>query len=362
MRILQIINSLNSGGAEKLIVDTCLKYSNKGLKVDILLLDGVKTSLYHKLEKNKAISIYCLGVKNNIYNPLLVFKIKSFLKNYDIIHAHLFPTIYWVAFANLLSIKKYNIVITEHNTTNRRRNLILFKLVDKIVYGQFKKIITISDAVDDNLKTHLGNSFKGKLTKIYNGIDLESINEAKPYNKKDLGYLDSDILIIQVSSFTPQKDQKTLIKAVSVLPEAYKLILVGQGPLENECKQLVKEFGVAKKVQFFGLRSDVPRLLKTVDFIILSSFFEGLSLSSIEGMASGKPFIATDVPGLTEVVKEAGLLFELENSKQLSQMIIQLNNDSYYNDNIKASCLRRSKLFNIEIMTTKYIKLYSKLL
>jgi glycosyltransferase involved in cell wall biosynthesis len=51
-------------------------------------------------------------------------------------------------------------------------------------------------------------------------------------------------------------------------------------------------------------------LLKTADIVVLSSHYEGLSLASIEGMASGKPFIASDVPGLHEVVKGADLLFE----------------------------------------------------
>ncbi|MFY0714337.1 glycosyltransferase [Seonamhaeicola sp. NFXS20] len=361
MKVLQVINSLRSGGAEKLIVDTCGKFSEKGLKVDVLLLDGAETGFYKKLKENKSINIFSLGTENNIYNPFLVFKIKSFFKNYDIIHVHLFPALYWVGFANLLSFKKHNIVLTEHNTTNRRRKLFLFKTLDKIVYNQFNKIITISDAVDQNLLNHLGEKFKPKFIKIYNGINLESINLAKPYKKEDLHFSDADKLIIQVSSFTPQKDQKTLIRAVSKLPENFKLILVGQGPLEDACKQLANELGVTDKVHFYGLRNDVPRLLKTADVVVLSSFYEGLSLSSIEGMASEKPFVASDVPGLTEVVKNAGVLFKKEDDNELSKIILKLSNNSSYHHNVVESSLKKSKLFDINIMVDNYINLYKKI-
>ncbi|APY12408.1 glycosyl transferase [Seonamhaeicola sp. S2-3] len=361
MKVLQVINSLRSGGAEKLIVDTCAKFSEKGLKVDVLLLDGVETGFLKKLKANKNVNILYLGKENNIYNPFLIFKIKSFFKNYDIIHAHLFPTLYWVGFANLLNLKKHNIVLTEHNTTNRRRKLFLFKALDKIAYNQFNKIITISDAVDDNLKNHLGEKFKPKFIKIYNGINLEAINLAKPYKKEDLHFSDADKLIIQVSSFTPQKDQKTLIKAISKLPNNFKLILVGKGPLEASCKQLANELGITDRVHFYGVRNDVPQLLKTADVVVLSSFYEGLSLSSIEGMASGKPFIASDVPGLTEVVENAGVLFEKEDDNQLKKIIIELfDNNSYYNDITKA-CLKKSQLFDINIMVDNYHNLYKTL-
>ncbi|WP_406683891.1 glycosyltransferase [Seonamhaeicola sp. MEBiC1930] len=362
MKVLQVINSLRSGGAEKLIVDTCAKFSEKGLKVDVLLLDGAETGFFKKLKENKSINIFSLGTENNIYNPFLIFKIKSFLKDYDIIHAHLFPTLYWVGFANLISFKKHNIVLTEHNTTNRRRKLFLFKALDKIVYNQFNKIITISDAVDDNLKNHLGEKFRPKFIKIYNGINLESINLAKPYKKEDLHFSDADKLIIQVSSFTPQKDQKTLIRAVSKLPESFKLILVGQGPLEDACKQIANELGITDRVHFYGQRNDVPRLLKTVDIVVLSSFYEGLSLSSIEGMASGKPFVASDVPGLTEVVENAGVLFEKENNKELSKAIIKLFNNNNFYHQVTETSLKKSKLFDINIMVDKYENLYNSII
>ncbi len=360
MRVLQIINSLQSGGAEKLVVDTCIKYSNKGVLVDVLLLNGCDTPFLNTLKKHKEINIITLDVNKNIYNPLYILKIKPYLKAYDVIHVHLFPALYWVALANLISTNKNRIIVTEHNTTNRRRKLFFFKMFDKIVYKQFKNVITISDAVDENLRLHLGEkhvSYK----KIYNGINLELIDKAIPYEKEALNFKATDKIIIQVASFTPQKDQKTLIKAVKLLPDNCKLILVGKGPLEDECNALVKDLGLTDRVQFYGIRSDVPCLLKSVDIVVLSSYYEGLSLSSIEGMASGKPFVASDAPGLKEVVKGAGVLFEIENEKQLSTIILKLIENKDYAQTVAKSCVAKSKVFDINIMVDQYMDLYKKL-
>ena len=106
---------------------------------------------------------------------------------------------------------------------------------------------------------------------------------------------------------------------------------------------------------------DVPQLLKTADIVVLSSKFEGMSLSSIEGMASGKPFIASDVPGLSEIVKGAGILFPLGDEKKLAAEILRLANDSAYYGKIATQCFNRAKEFDISNMVNKHIALYQEL-
>ncbi len=361
MKVLQVINSLGAGGAEKLVVETSLLYVKKGVEIDILLLNGEKTPLFDSLVIANTIQVYSLA--GNIYNPLHIFKIKSFFKKYDIIHAHLFPVSYWVAFANLFSFNKKPILYTEHNTTNRRRSIFMFKIIDRLVYKQFKKTVTISEAVDVNLKKHLGISENSKrITKIHNGIDLKKIQQAKAYTKEELGFEDFDKLVLQVASFTPQKDQKTLIKAIQLLPKNVKLLLVGNGPLIEEYKALVKIKKIEDRVFFFGIRNDVPRLLKSVDIVALSSHYEGLSLSCIEGMASGKPFIASNTPGLGDIVDGSGIVFEDNDCKGLSDSILSLLTNNILSDKVATQCIKKAQYFDINLMVTSYIELYKSLL
>ena len=116
--------------------------------------------------------------------------------------------------------------------------------------------------------------------------------------------------------------------------------------------------GFSKRVHFLGIRLDVPKLLKTADIVVLSTHYEGLSLASIEGLASGKPFVASDVPGLSEIVTGAGVLFQSQNEKALAVEINRLIDDNDYKDKIVKQCVNRAKEYDIEIMVEKHLNLY----
>jgi len=359
MKILQIINSLNTGGAEKLLLETIPLYNKREIKVDLLVLDGKEYPFLKELKRKQCCTIYSLG-KSSVYNPLLIFKIIPYLKKYDVVHVHLFPSLYWVALAKLISFSKIKLIYTEHSTNNKRRNSILFKFIDKIIYKPYDKLITIAEEVDLNLKKHV--DFKtSKFQLIKNGVNIQSFFKALPYSKNDF-FSKNDLILIQVSSFRYPKDQLTLIKSLLLLPTNIKLVLVGDGEDRNNCENLVAKLNLKERVLFLGVRVDVPRLLKTADIVVLSTKYEGLSLSSIEGMASGKPFIASEVPGLTKVVKGAGLLFPQGDSKLLSTYISKLaNNESYYTK-VANACIERAKQYDINKMVDKHIEVYKSLI
>ena len=358
MKVLQLINSLGAGGAEKLLVDAAITYSNLGIQVDVLVLSNIDSPFISKLRKHPSINLLWLSNAGNVYNPMLSIKLRKYLAKYDVVHVHLFPCLYWAGIASMFT-KNCRLIYTEHNTTNRRRNSKIFKILDRIIYKRYDKIVTISNSVDLNLKKHLGTSFKN-ISKIYNGIDLKEVNESKPYQKEELGLKDTDVALMQVSSFTPQKNQNFLIEALVHLPKNFVLILVGDGVLRKESEDLAKKLKVESRVHFLGIRKDVPRLLKSVDLVALSSHFEGLSLSSVEGLASGKPFLASDVPGLTEVIKDAGILFNNENMESLVNEVKELIRNKNYYDTVALKCQERAKKYDILTMCRQYQQLYQK--
>jgi glycosyltransferase involved in cell wall biosynthesis len=362
MKLLHVINSLGTGGAEKLLQESIPLYNKLGIKTDLLLLNGTEHSFLKTFKKLSPDNLFSPG-NTSVYNPLLIFKIIPFLKKYDIIHVHLFPSLYWVAFAKMFSFSNVKMVFTEHNTTNKRRSSFIFKIIDKIIYSYYSKIITISSEVDQNIKNHL-KAKKEKFILIPNGINLDFIVQQMPYSKKDIvpNASDDSFLLIQVSSFRLQKDQKTLIKSLQYLEEDTFLLLVGEGVLENECKSLVEELNLKDRIFFLGVRMDVIQLLKSSDVVVLSSHYEGLSLSSIEGLASGKPFVASDAPGLSSVVSGAGLLFPIGDELALSQCINKLRNDKkFYQSTAEAGAIRASQ-YDIKHMVEKTVALYKSVL
>jgi len=356
MRCLLVINSLGSGGAEKLVVDTLIEYEKKGLKTDLFLLNCSKTHFYEKLTTRTNIEI--ISASNySVYNPIHIYRLLWVIPKYDVIHVHLFPALYWVGLAKILSFSRKPFIYTEHNTSNRRRNIKFIKFLDTIIYKQYTSIITISNSVDKNLREYLGRRF-GNIKKIYNGIDLDEIKQASAYSKCELNLDVNKLYILQVASFTPQKDQETLIRCIPLLDNSFHLLLVGDGPTKDKCMVLVKDLNIEHRVQFLGIRKDVPRLLKTVDFIVLASHFEGLSLASVEGLASGKPFLASDVPGLREVVIDAGLLFPDGDYTKLAGLINLLFKDKEFYEQTVKNCINRAKQFDIKIMLNQYIDVY----
>lgn len=357
IKILHVINSLATGGAEKLILDSLPVYKKKGLQVDLFLLDGRGSAFLNKLNK-KGIKVIVSKYKS-VYNPLHILELTSLIKRYDLVHVHLFPSLYWGGLAKLLTHTKVKLIYTEHNTSNRRRNNYILKKTDKLIYKVYHKLITISPEVDKNLQGYLKFS-RNNFELIPNGVNLEEIRNAKPLSKSLLLEKD-DVCIIQVSSFRPQKDQDTLIKSLLYLPENFKILLVGDGPLRCKIEENVKKHNLEKRVLFLGIRGDIPQLLKMADIVVLSSYYEGLSLSSIEGMASGKPFLASDVPGLHNIVKGAGILFPRGDSKMLSAEILKLVQDKVYYQTISERVVERASNYDIKVMVDKYIQLYEEL-
>lgn len=353
MKILHINISLRTGGAEHLMVDLLPKLRDLGNDVELLIFDGKRTHFFEELEQ-KGIKIHSLGIGGNIYNPLNILKLIKFIDKYDIIHTHLSICQLYAPIAKLLRFSKVPLVTTEHNATNRRREKWYLKPLDKWMYSRYKHIICIANQTYTNLVEYIGKN--DNISTIFNGVDISRfLNPIKDISKQDR------YIITMAAAFRDQKDQDTLIKAMTILPDEYSLRIVGDGARRQVLEQLTAELGLKKRVSFLGIRSDIPELLRDSDINVLSSHWEGLSLSSIEGMASGRPFIASDVDGLREIVDGYGVLFPEGDYKTLASEIQSLCMSPERYNLIAQKCQQRASQFDISIMAEKYNKLYESL-
>ncbi len=165
-----------------------------------------------------------------------------------------------------------------------------------------------------------------------------------------------------VSRFVESKDHKTVIKSIEKLEDSVHLILVGDGPTLNHVKEYADELNVGHRVHFLGFREDIDRIIKTVDVIILSSKWEGLSLSSLEAMAAAKPFVASNVEGLNELVKNYGVLFDLGDHDGLSEIISRILSDKILQNDISSKVKSRADSYSIRVMLLEYTKIYKKIM
>lgn len=355
MKVLQVINSLEIGGAESLVSDLTLSLNYQGIHTDLLILKSTGSFLEKKLNEAGCKVIY-LNI-SSIYNPKIIFMLKACFRDYDIIHTHLFPCLYWVAFASLFNSSiKY--LYTEHSTTNRRRKWRITRFIDRLIYKRFDVITGISKPAVQQIEKLL-HSTNVKL--IENGVDIEKYFKAKKIDRKELNIPKNSLIITMVARFYFPKDHMTVLEALVKLPTNTHVVFVGEGPLMTEVKKNAKIYGITERVHFLGLRNDIPNILKSSDLIVLSSKYEGLSLSSIEAMGANKPFIASDVPGLKEVVPMKELLFKYGDSNSLVECVLNCLPGSENYERLASKCYERALCFDSADMVDKYIECYNQL-
>lgn len=359
MKILHVITSLRTGGAEKLMVDLLPRLRDMGNEVELLVFDGIRTPFTAQLEEQR-IMIHSLREGGSVYDVRNIFALKPYLQRFDIVHTHNTACQMYVAAAKkLFGMRDLHIVTTEHSTSNRRRNHRWMLRLDRWMYRQYERIITVSDIAGQNIKEYVGDHSLPIVT-VPNGIDTARfINAAS----------DQDILhkwghvhrAVMVAGFRYEKDQETVIKAFALLPQDYHIFFVGDGVERPRHEQLAASLNIADKVHFLGMRSDVPNVLKAANVVIMSSHREGLSLSNLEGMACGRPFIASDVEGLHEIVDGYGVLFPHQDAKALADAITYVTTDSDYAESVSATCVERAKQFDIRVMAERYNHIYQEL-
>lgn len=365
MKILHVIDDLSMGGGQNLLIGLAGIQQKRGNQVTVLALRQCNDLVVTKKIEDEGVKVEVLTEKIGLYNPLQIFLLIPWLRKYDVAHVHLFPALYWVGFANLLTGKRAKLVYTEHSTKNRRRSHPVLRRVDNFVYKHcYNKIIACADkALETFQQVYPGVEH---VCAINNGVDTKKYWEAEPYTKEELlGIPEDSFVVTMVARFMFMKRQDTIVEAISKLSEKFHACFVGSEPADEgllKVKKLAEELNVSDRVHFLYIRPDVPRILKTSDVVMMSSEHEGLSLSSIEGMAAGKPFVATDVNGLREVVAGAGELFELYNSEQLVGILARLESDKEYYEETVSRCRKRAEDFDIQRMVDSYMEEYDKVI
>jgi glycosyltransferase involved in cell wall biosynthesis len=165
------------------------------------------------------------------------------------------------------------------------------------------------------------------LVEIPYGVDADFF-QPDPGSRRGLGIADSDAVIVYVGRLSPEKRVDMLIRAVAraqaEIP-TMKLHLVGEGPSAFELKLLAGRLGLSTSVVFHGARplEEVPRWYSCANAVVLPSRSEGLPRVMLEAMACGAPFVATDAPGIGDVIEDGinGFLVDDETEIPLSQRL-----------------------------------------
>ena len=358
IKILYIINNLQVGGAEKILLELVKNIDKKKFEIKVATIMG-GGELERAYAEHTEVKIF---KKSNKLGLNVLFGLRKLIRQYkpDIIHTHLFSADVWGRIA-AMGVVPAKIISTEHNMGYEEGR---WKKALKHFLSYFNDVIVaVSEGVRDYLI--IGQRIeKTRVKVIYNGIDLEKFL----FRGTQLARYGEGVLrIVTIGRLVPAKAQETLIEAMYQLADEYPqatLQIIGTGPRIQELGDIVKKLHLEKSIEFVGSVANTANYLNKADLFILPSVLEGLGMAAVEAMAIGVPVIATNIPGLNEVVinEETGLLFEPLDSQGLVGQIKRLLKDTKLQERMILNGRDRvEKMFSVEQMIREYEELYEHL-
>lgn len=357
MRIVHVINSLATAGAERLLVDMACRMRQAGHEVEVVALFGEKTAFSEEMER-AGIPVHLL--RTGKFNPFCSWRLRRFVRCADVVHVHLWPAQLWAAWACRMARSRALLVTTEHSTYNVRCRFRLTTWFDRRMYAAYDGITCISPATYRFMEERTCG--KGRLCMVPNGIDTARFKNVNGERKELLPELPEGVrVVMQVGRFCPEKNQACLIRALAHLPADVHAVFVGDGPELPHGRRLASEVGVDDRVHFLGIRSDVPQLLSVADVVAMPSKWEGFGLAAVEAMATGRPVVASRVQGLAEVVGNEECLFPVDDDAALAQILDKVLHSEILMRRFATEASGRAALYDIGHTVTAMLDFYAAL-
>ncbi|RGE39713.1 glycosyltransferase [Comamonas testosteroni] len=204
------------------------------------------------------------------------------------------------------------------------------------LYPRYNLLISVAKAIAEKNRVSLSSAFGIAPHKFvyadnmpdFEGVQRDSLELLDADLNEWLGETSASMSFACIGRFSPEKNHSLLLEAFSMLvkvqPKA-KLVIIGDGPLRASLEAQVKELGLEQSVLLAGLRSNPFPLLMRCGCFVLPSRHEGQPMVLLEALALGKSIIATDIPGVRELLAEGlGRLVGLKSSELIQAMIEEI--------------------------------------
>lgn len=364
LRVLHVLNTLQTGGAEYLVLNVARSFDRERFDMLVLSLGG-DGEIGDELRK-LGIPVLLVNRRNGL-DPLLIGKLARLIRKQkvDVVHTHnVAPWLYAGLAARLAGAK---VCHTEHsNLFSGQRAL---KRAERFLGRLSKAVICDGEDVRRQLVEEQKLSPRNVVT-IHNGVDTALYGQAverlseRADGRRKLGLSEDTPVLATVARLEPVKDQSTLLRAFekvgASLPDA-RLVLVGDGSERRALEEQARRPALAGRVIFLGRRADVADLLPLFDAFALTSTSEGLPLTILEAMAAGLPVISTNVGAIPEAVVEGqtGHLVPVGDTERLAAALLKVLRDPGLRRKMGQEAQKRARaMFDLKVMTRRYEDLY----
>lgn len=343
MRILQIITLCELGGAQSVVVNLANKLSENH---EVIVVAGEGDGKMWPLLKPAVKQERCPSLKRalspvNDLSTLLCFRKLYSTYKPDVIHLHSSKA----GMLGRLAFPWKKIIYTVHGFDSIRLAYRKYLPLERLMQYACKAIVGVSRYDEKNLKTE---GINRHVSFIYNGICPLEVEEdlsfrLPPRFKK---------IILCIARLAPPKDSGLFMEIAALLPE-YAFVWIGNQRLVDEHPE---------NTFFMGTIPDAGRYNAIADVFILPSHYEGLPMVIIEAMSYGKPVIASDVGGISEIVRagETGYVVKNDARAFADKINYLLKNKAVYKKFADHALRYFAKELTADKMVAAYLEIYNK--
>lgn len=343
IRVATVIEALGPGGAERLLVDTARRIDRRRFDLRVFTLFRARRHHAPALA-DLGIAETCLDLAGPRDYPRGVASLRRAWRGgpVDLVHTHLYAAnvvgrtaarLCGLPVVSTLHDADYEPITRLGNPGLSAWKHAVLRAVDRATLQLAQaEVVAVSQYVADSARRRLG-ARPERTTVIHNAVDTEvfrpgSSDERAPA-RRELGLSPAEPLVLAVGRMTPQKGHGVLLDALArVSPSSPppRLALVGDGDLRPALEARARELGIADRVLFLGVRSDVPDLMRAADLLVLPSLHEGFGLVLAEAMACALPVVGSDTGPVPEIVENgrSGILFPPGDAAALAAALARL--------------------------------------
>ncbi|MEZ4682496.1 MAG: glycosyltransferase [Caldilineaceae bacterium] len=370
LRILHITASLYTGGAERLLLGLAEQCNRAEFEVHICAIGhfgkGTMSADFEQLD----LPLHRIPVQR-FYDPRSVIALIRYIKrhNIDLLHTHL---LYGDILGRLVgALLRLPVVSTLQNDPRDNHHARIDKRwLNRLTASlAATHLVTVSDQIRQGFLEEWQLD-AAQVSTIYNAVNLApflAIPEPPATAQPATATAARPLTITTIGRLKPQKGQHLLLDAVKPLfadhPDV-RLLIVGEGPLAAQLQMQAANLGIADRVAFTGLQSDIPQILAQTDIFVLPSLWEGLPLAAIEAMAAARPVILTNVGGNRELIphEREGILIPPNDIQALSDALLALLHDPEQRRALgQQARLRAQQAFDMRVITKQYEALYRRI-
>lgn len=359
-----LINSLSSGGAEK-VLSVLANELIKSYKVEIVFLEQNEFYKLDRRIKKTYLSTFNgreSALKKLLSIPLLAYKLKKYIQKNDIklIQSHIFRANYVNVLAKLFGAKHKIEVVTAGRVSRYKElglngNINLWLI--KTLYAKADIIISKAVGMQEDMQKLF--TFENQQIVINNPYDINYIEQLSLEKVDDFTFHQDKRYLISVGRLISLKRNHELIETLVKLPDNVEVIFLGDGNQKQYLQDLVKELNLTNRVNFLGQVKNPYKYIAKSDIFVSCSESEGFPNVLVESMICETIVVSSDcVSGPREILgdDEYGLLFDVGDKGKLLKNIKLLLNDTKLKNRYEEKAKKRSYDFSVEKIVAQYKK------